>query len=165
MSSWAFQQLAGSIAPALRSNCAQRRRIRLSSWAFSFFGGIATPPFSFVGGTLVPKPAKSSKVAWVVMLVLTSERHSLQNTPRPALSSLVGWLRAPKENRAFEAHYWSRQLFISVRSDAGCFWKKSLCFICVFFVLCYLLNSPLGGGKVASGPINERAQKARTTRL
>jgi hypothetical protein len=37
------------------------------------------------------------------------------NTHRPALNSLVGWLRAPKQNRVFEAHYGPRQLFIRIR--------------------------------------------------
>jgi hypothetical protein len=61
--------------------------------ALSFFGGFANPAFSFVGGILVQKPVKNSKVAWVEMLVPTSEQHWRQIASRPALNSMVGCLR------------------------------------------------------------------------
>jgi hypothetical protein len=82
-------------------------------------------------------------VAWVVMLVSTSEQHWWQKAPRPALNSLVDWLRAPKENLVFEAHYWPRQLFIRARPTTR-------------------MSSGFGKSGFSA---NERAQKTRTTRL
>jgi hypothetical protein len=81
-------------------------------------------------------------VALVVMLVPTSEQQMRENAPRPALNSQVGWLARRKKTESLRQTI-GRGSFLSASDpnlDVGCVWRSG------FWA-------------------NDRAQKARTTRL